>query len=88
LTFANVPTGINLGVCTTPWGVWNTPTRASVCWHSASTVKLKLKLEVELELRVKLFRAKVLRIKHLKSTHGADYGKFYHIIPLQRLALT
>jgi len=42
LTFANVPTGINLGVLTTPCGVWNCPTLASVWQHWHSNLKVKL----------------------------------------------
>jgi len=42
LIFANVPTGIKRGVCTTPWGVWNCPTLASVWLHRRSNLKVKL----------------------------------------------
>src|SRR5260221_12133981 len=39
LTVACVPTGINTGVCTAPWGVVSTPARAAGCRQRPTTVK-------------------------------------------------
>jgi hypothetical protein len=47
LTVARVPTGINLGVSTIPWGVENTPTLALVLLHLAWSWKEKLPMSVE-----------------------------------------
>ena len=41
-TVARVPTGMNRGVVTTPWGVWKQPQRARLRWLRAEISKWKV----------------------------------------------
>jgi hypothetical protein len=51
LTLAKVPTGINLGVSTIPWGVENIPALALVWLQVARLAKEKLALKRKILFR-------------------------------------